>query len=85
MKKGTRTTLIVIGVIALVFIFFATFTETEVRIEVNSKDTTSEYATYEECQLREMQKCSPVDCEKEAEDYCDTLEKDGVFWLMSKS
>ena len=73
MKKGTRTTLIVIGVIALVFIFFAFFTETEVRIEVNSKDTTSEYATYEECQLREMQKCSPVVCEKEAEDFCDTL------------
>ena len=47
MKKGTRTTLIVIGVIALVFIFFAFFTETEIRIEVNtnSKEATPEYST----------------------------------------
>ena len=47
MKKGTRTTLIVIGVIALVFIFFAVFTDTEIRIEVNtnSKEATPEYST----------------------------------------
>ena len=73
MKKGTRTTLIVLGVITLVFIFFAVFTETEIRIEVNSKDTTSEYATFEECHLREMQKCSHV-CKEAAYQYCDTLE-----------
>tara|TARA_Y100000590_G_C14949137_1_gene724310 strand:- start:215 stop:451 length:237 start_codon:yes stop_codon:yes gene_type:complete len=74
MKKGTRTTLIVIGVIALVFIFFAFFTETEIRIEVNTKDATPEYSNFEECQLKEMQKCSPVDCEYEARDYCRTLD-----------
>ncbi len=46
MKKGTRTTLIVIGVIALVFIFFAVFTDTEIRIEVNtnSKEATPKYS-----------------------------------------
>ena len=70
MKKGTRTTLIVIGVIALVFIFFAFFTETEIRIEVNTKDATSEYATSIECQLREIQKCSPNECYDEAIEYC---------------
>ena len=73
MKKGTRTTLIVLGVIALVFIFFAFFTETEIRIEVNTKDATPEYSTFEECQLREIQKCSPVDCEYEARDFCVNL------------
>ena len=73
MKKRTRTTLIVIGVIALVLIFIAFFTETEIRIEVNSKDTTSEYATYEECALREAQKC-PTGCETFAMDYCESLE-----------
>ena len=47
MKKGTRTTLIVIGVIALVFIFLAVFTDTEIRIEVNtnSKEAIPEYST----------------------------------------
>ena len=47
MKKGTRTTLIVLGVIALVFIFFSVFTDTEIRIEVNtnSKEATPEYST----------------------------------------
>ena len=74
MKKGARTTLIVIGVIVLVFIFFAFFTETEIRIEVNTKDATPEYSNFEECQLKEMQKCSPVDCEYEARDYCARLE-----------
>ena len=73
MKKGTRTTLIVIGVIALVFIFFAFFTETEIRIEVNSKDATPEYATYEECVVREMQKC-PTKCSTQPDLYCETLE-----------
>ena len=73
MKKGTRTTLIVLGVIALVFIFFAFFTETEIKIEVNTKDATPEYATYEECLLREMQKCS-TKCTAQAQDYCTTLE-----------
>ena len=70
MKKGTRTTLIVIGVIALVFIFIAFFTETEIRIEVNSKDATPEYSTFFECNLRELQKCSPVNCYEEAEYFC---------------
>jgi len=74
MKKGNRTTLIVLGVIALVFIFFAFFTETEIRIEVNSKDTTSEYVTYEECLLREIQKCAPLRCGEQAVDYCETLD-----------
>ena len=76
MKKGTRTTLIVLGVIALVFIFFAFFTETEIRIEVNtnSKDTTSEYVSFEEGELRELQKCNPSECWDEAKDYCQTLE-----------
>ena len=74
MKKGTRTTLIVLGVIALVFIFFAFFTETEIKIEVNSKDATPEYATYEECMLREIQKCSPVECGISADYYCQTLD-----------
>ena len=74
MKKGTRTTLIVLGVIALVFIFFAFFTETEIRIEINSKDTTPEYATYEECLLREIQKCDPLRCGEQAVDYCETLD-----------
>ena len=73
MKKRTRTTLIVIGVIALVFIFFAFFTETEIRIEVNTKDATPEYATYEECVVREMQKC-PTKCSTQADLYCETLE-----------
>ena len=75
MKKGTRTTLIVIGVIALVFIFFAFFTETEIRIEVNTKDATSEYSTNEECYLREIQKCpDAIDaCASAAHYYCDTL------------
>jgi len=72
MKKGTRTTLIVIGGIALVFIFFAFFTETEIRIEVNSnsKSATPEYPTFELCMLGEIQKCSPVDCRDVAEEYC---------------
>jgi len=74
MKKGTRTTLIVIGVIALVFIFFAFFTETEIRIEVNTKNATPEYSTFEECELRELQKCNPSECWGEAKDYCQTLE-----------
>ena len=74
MKKGTRTTLIVLGVIALVFIFFAFFTETEIRIEVNTKSATPEYSSNEECRLREEQKCSPVDCGTQARHYCDTLE-----------
>ena len=73
MKKGTRTTLIVIGGIALVFIFFAFFTETEIRIEINSKDTTPEYATYEECLLKEHQKCAPLKCGDLVSNYCDTL------------
>ena len=76
MKKGTRTTLIVIGVIALVFIFIAFFTETEIKIEINTKDATPEYVTAYECILREMQKCSPVDCLAEAENFCfDKLNK----------
>ena len=74
MKKGTRTTLIVLGVIALVFIFFAFFTETEIRIEVNTKSATPEYSTFEECQLREIQKCVPVKCATQARAYCHTLE-----------
>jgi len=47
MKKGTRTTIIVIGIIALVFIFFAVFTDTEIRIEVNtnSKEAIPKYST----------------------------------------
>lgn len=73
MKKGTRTTLIVIGVIALVFIFIAFFTETEIKIEINTKDATPEYSSRPECELREMQKCSPV-CKEAAYQYCDTLE-----------
>ena len=76
MKKGTRTTLIVIGAIALVFIFFAFFTDTEIRIEVNtnSKDTTSEYVSFEECQLREMIKCgSSKSCLNASYEYCSTL------------
>ena len=72
MKKGTRTTFIVIGVMALVFIFFAFFTETEIRIEVNTEDAKPEYATYEECLLREMQKC-PTKCGEQAHDYCKTI------------
>ena len=74
MKKGTRTTLIVIGVIALVFVFFAFFTETEIKIEVNTKDATPEYATYEECLLKEIQKCAPLRCGEQAVDYCETLD-----------
>ena len=73
MEKKTFITLCVLVVIALVFIFFAFFTETEIRIEVNSKDTTSEYVTYEECALREAQKC-PTGCETFAIDYCESLE-----------
>ena len=73
MKKRTRTTLIVLGVIALVFILFAFFTETEIRIEVNTKDATTEYTTYEECLLREIQKCLPLKCGELAQDYCNTL------------
>tara|TARA_Y100000310_G_C20534288_1_gene740067 strand:- start:576 stop:824 length:249 start_codon:yes stop_codon:yes gene_type:complete len=76
MKKGTRTTLIVLGVIALVFIFFAFFTETEIRIEVNtnSKDTTSEYVSFEECHLREMTKCGATKgCDNASYEYCATL------------
>ena len=76
MKKRTRTTLIVIGVIALVFIFFAFFTETEIRIEVNTKDETPEYSTNEECYLREFQKCpegTGQACGNAAGYYCDTL------------
>ena len=74
MKKGTRTTLIVLGVIALVFIFFAFFTETEIKIEVNTKDATPEYATYEECLLKEHQKCAPLKCGDLVSNYCDTLD-----------
>ena len=73
MKKGTRTTLIVLGVIALVFIFFAFFTETEIRIEVNTKSATPEYSSNEECYIREIQKC-PDDCSYAAYDYCGTLD-----------
>ena len=75
MKKRTRTTLIVLGVIALVFIFFAFFTETEIRIEVNSKDATPEYSSNEECYLREIQKCpdNTKGCASAAGYYCDTL------------
>ncbi len=76
MKKGTRTTLIVLGVIALVFIFFAFFTETEIRIEVNtnSKDTTSEYVSFEECAVRELAKCGgSKSCYEASYDYCETL------------
>ena len=79
MKKGTRTTLIIIGIIALVFIFFAFFTETEIRIEVNSKDATHEYSTYEECTLRETQKC-PAECGSLAMDYCETLELPSPYY-----
>ena len=73
MKRGTRTTLIIIGVIALMFIFFAFFTETEIRIEVNTKDATTEYTTFEECLVREMQKC-PTECKNQADWYCESLE-----------
>lgn len=74
MKKGTRTTLIVLGVIALVFIFFAFFTETEIRIEINSKESTPEYSSNEECYIREIQKCPEMtDCAYAAEAYCNTL------------
>ena len=74
MKKRTRTTLIVLGVIALVFIFFAFFTETEIRIEVNSKDTTSEYVSFEECDLRELTKCGGTQrCHEASYEYCSTL------------
>ena len=79
MKKGTRTTLIVIGVIALVFIFFAFFTETEIRIEVNSKSATPEYETFEECKLKEMQKCV-IDCSLIAEAYCESLELPSPYY-----
>ena len=79
MKKGTRTTLIVIGVIALVLIFIAFFTETEIRIEVNTKDAKPEYSTYEECVVREMQKC-PTKCSSQADLYCKTLELPSPTW-----
>ena len=73
MKKGTRTTLIVIGVIALVFIFFAFFTETEIRIEVNTKDATPEYSSESECKMREYQQCparEADDCLYAVDSYC---------------
>ena len=74
MKKGTRTTLIVLGVIALVFIFFAFFTETEIKIEVNTKSATPEYSSNEECYIREIQKCPDgTDCASAAHYYCETL------------
>ena len=75
MKKGTRTTLIVLGVIALVFIFFAFFTETEIRIEVNTKSATPEYSTNDECYLREIQKCANASsqCANASSYYCDSL------------
>ena len=79
MKKGTRTTLIVLGVIALVFIFIAFFTETEIRIEVNTKSATPEYSTFDECRLRETQTCSPVDCKVYARTYCSELRDKGEF------
>jgi len=79
MKKGTRTTLIVLGVIALVLIFIAFFTETEIRIEVNTKSATPEYSTFDECRLREAQKCSPVDCKVNARTYCSELRVKGEF------
>jgi len=32
------------------------------------------YESYEECMLREIQKCSPVECGNSADYYCQTLD-----------
>ena len=54
--------IVAIGVIALV-------SDVEVKIEVGAED----YATFEECELREIQKCS-VECGNDAYSYCMTLD-----------
>ena len=53
--------IVAIGVIALV-------SDVEIKIEVGTED----YASIEECKLREIQKC-PDGCTVSASDYCDTL------------
>ena len=54
--------IVAIGVIALV-------SDVEIKVEVGTED----YATFEECELREQQKCS-VDCNNKTYSYCLTLD-----------
>ena len=68
-----KKTLIIIGVIALVIASIAFFAETEIRIEVNNDKVKLKYSSYEECILREIQKCNPLNCEELATDYCEIL------------
>ena len=37
-------------------------------------DEVSKYENYEECLLKEVQECSPVDCRRDAKDFCENYQ-----------